>query len=317
MILKPLVVDKMGIDTKEHPVLLTEPSLHNKDHRAKMVGHFFEKYQVPALFICKSSVLAAFSCGRSTCLVLESGANTTYAVPIHDGYALQSSMIKCEIGGNYLTKVLDEFLASKGTNIVPKYVVTTKTVNGQFITNYQKFELTTPSYEAFAKQEVVCEIKEALLHLTPDPPMGDTSPRTDYSLPDGTKVVLGPDARRIPELMFTGSAEDNAFIGVHKMIAEAIIRSDLDIRKELYANIVVAGGNTVVPGFVERVQQLVPEATPANTKIKVIAHMPVERQLSAWLGGSILSSLGSFQQMWMSQQEYKENGENMIERKCA
>jgi len=43
------------------------------------------------MFICKSAVLSAFSCGRSTCLVFDSGHSSTYAVPIHDGYALQKS----------------------------------------------------------------------------------------------------------------------------------------------------------------------------------------------------------------------------------
>lgn len=315
MILKTLIADRLGIDSKEHPMLLTEPSLHNKEHRMKLVTHFFEKYQVPAFFICKSTVLAAFSCGRSTCLTLESGANTTYATPIHDGYALQPSMIKCDIGGSYLTEVVGDTLASKGINIAPKYAFTRKTVNGQIIVDYQKYENTTPSYEHYAKQEVICELKESLLTLLPD--TQGTDAKTEYELPDGTKVNLDADAYRIPELLFTGTSEENSFIGVHKMITEAIMRSDLDIRKELYANIVVAGGNTLIPGFVERVQQLVPETSPAGTKIKVIAHMQGERQLSAWLGGSILSSLGSFQQMWMSQQEYKENGPNMIERKCA
>jgi len=277
----------------------------------KLATHFFEKHQVPAFFVCKSTVLAAFSCGRSTCLVLESGANTTYATPIHDGYALQPSMIKCDMGGNYLTGVVADTLAKMNINVAPKYAFTRKTVNGQIIVDYQKYELTTPSYEAYCKQEVICEVKEALLTLLPD------APKAEHELPDGTKINLDVEATRIPELMFTGTSKENSFIGVHKMIAEAIMRSDLDIRKELYANIVVAGGNTLIPGFVERVQQLVSENSTAGGKTKVIAHMQGERQLSAWLGGSILSSLGSFQQMWMSQQEYKENGANLIERKCA
>ena len=117
--------------------------------------------------------------------------------------------------------------------------------------------------------------------------------------------------------MFTTVAEFANFSGVQRMVADAIVRSDLDIRKELYNNIVVAGGNTLIPGFVERIQKLVPEIAPPNVKVKVIAHMPAERKFSAWIGGSILSSLGSFQQMWMSRQEFEEHGAIMIERKCA
>jgi actin-related protein len=117
--------------------------------------------------------------------------------------------------------------------------------------------------------------------------------------------------------MFKEIPEVINFSGIQRMVADAIVKSDLDIRKELYNNIVVAGGNTLIPGLVERVQKQVPEIAPPNVKVKVITHMPNERKFSAWIGGSILSSLGSFQQMWMSRQEFEEHGAIMIERKCA
>ena len=316
-ILKTMISDRLGLDFKEHPILLTEPSLHNKDHRTKMATHFFEKYQIPALFICKASVLAAFSCGRSTCLVLESGANTTYATPLQDGYAIQANMIKCDVGENYLTNMVGEALTKRGIKVVPRYAFTKKNVNGQIIVDYQAYDLTTPSYEIYTRQEIIRGLKESLLTLSADVNMEIGDAKTDYELPDGTKVNLESDAKKIPELMFTGNSEESGFMGVHKMIVEAITRTDLDIRKELYNNIVVTGGNTVIPGFIERVQVLVPEIAPTNTKVKIISHMTTERKSSPWIGGSILSSLGSFQQMWMSKQEFDENGSIMVERKCA
>jgi actin-related protein len=81
------------LDPKEHPLLFSEPSLHNKENRVRLTELMFEKYSIPAMFICKSAVLSAFSCGRSTSLVFDSGHNNTYAVPVHDGYALQKSNI--------------------------------------------------------------------------------------------------------------------------------------------------------------------------------------------------------------------------------
>jgi actin-related protein len=41
-----------------------------------------------------------------------------------------------------------------------------------------------------------------------------------------------------------------------------------------------------------------------------------ERRFGSWIGGSILASLGSFQQMWISKQEYEENGKSQVDRKC-
>ena len=51
-------------------------------------------------------MLAAFSCGRSTAVVLDSGLKQTIATPVHDGFALQKCIIKHDIGGAYLTNEL-------------------------------------------------------------------------------------------------------------------------------------------------------------------------------------------------------------------
>ena len=37
---------------------------------------------------------------------------------------------------------------------------------------------------------------------------------------------------------------------------------------------------------------------------------------SVWIGGSILASLSTFQQMWISKQEYDECGPSIVHRKC-
>lgn len=87
---------------------------------------------------------------------------------------------------------------------------------------------------------------------------------------------------------------------------------------------VLAGGNTLFKGFLERLQRQIPEISPQNVKVKVVSGSGggsastsgTERRFSSWVGGSILSSLGSFQQMWMSRQEFEEHGAIMIERKC-
>lgn len=41
----------------------------------------------------------------------------------------------------------------------------------------------------------------------------------------------------------------------------------------------------------------------------------VERRFGSWIGGSILGSLASFQQLWMTRKEYEELGAAAIERK--
>lgn len=67
-------------------------------------------------------------------------------------------------------------------------------------------------------------------------------------------------------------------------------------------------------GIANRVQKEVESLAPASMKIKVVA--PPERQYSVWIGGSILSSLSTFQQMWVSKNEYEEMGPAIVHRKC-
>lgn len=98
------------------------------------------------------------------------------------------------------------------------------------------------------------------------------------------------------------------------MIVESIQKSDIDIRRELFSNIILTGGTTMMKGFSERIQKHLPDISPQNIRVKVLSSN--ERRFQPWVGGSILSSLGSFQQMWMSRYEYEEHGSIMIERKC-
>lgn len=56
---------------------------------------------------------------------------------------------------------------------------------------------------------------------------------------------------------------------------------------------------------------------PAAFKPRIVTPSPIERDYACWIGGSILASLGTFQQMWISKAEYEEEGANIVERKCV
>jgi actin-related protein len=102
--------------------------------------------------------------------------------------------------------------------------------------------------------------------------------------------------------------------GIHKTTYNSIMKCDVDIRKDLYGNIVLSGGTTMFEGIAERMQKEIVALAPASMKIKIVA--PPERKYSVWIGGSILASLSTFQQMWISKQEYDESGPQIVHRKC-
>lgn len=315
--------DTLHVDPKEHPILFTEPSIHNKENRVKLTEFMFEKYSIPAMFVCKSAVLSAFSCGRSTCLVFDSGHSSTYAVPVHDGYALQKPLIRSEIAGNFLTNELLRIVEGvKGVGIVPHYKFTKNKIEEQFITEYTPNVRDDPSYEMFWKREIVRDAKETCLTVNDEPISSDNAVmsggQTIYELPDGKAVDLTDEKVYLTEKLFQANKDFPGFNGYHQMIIDSINKGDLDIRKELYGNIFVCGGNTLFPNFPERLQKQLYSSSSQSVKIKIITHpSSSERKFSSWIGGSILSSLGTFHQLWLSKQEYEEHGAMIIERKCA
>lgn len=56
-------------------------------------------------------------------------------------------------------------------------------------------------------------------------------------------------------------------------------------------------------GISERLSKELIRYAPNNMNVEVVA--PHQRQVSAWMGGSIFSSLSNFEKIWISKQEYE------------
>jgi len=125
---KSLLSD-LKVNMKETPILFTENAVHNKEQRMKLTEHMFEKYKIPALFLVKDPVLCAFSCGRSSALVLDVGHKSSIATPVNDGYGLLKCIIKNDIGGSQLTLDLFNFLKNKKQEVRPRYSFKKKFIN--------------------------------------------------------------------------------------------------------------------------------------------------------------------------------------------
>jgi len=239
-------------------------------------------------------------------------------VPVHDGYALQKAMIKFDIAGNYLTNELLKIVENtKEIKIVPHYkFIKNSLQENQFVTEYLQNIKDDPSFEYFWKKEIVRDMKEIVCNVSED--AGSPSESISYELPDGKFVELSNEKFSLLERLFHSIKDVNGFHGYHQMILDAISKTDLDVRKEMYMNIFVCGGNSLFNNFSERLQKQLYNTTSQNLKLKVILHpSSSERKFSSWIGGSILSSLGTFHQLWLSKIEYEEHGAMIIERKCA
>lgn len=151
--------------------------------------------------------------------------------------------------------------------------------------------------------------------------------KSTYVLPDGTKIDLaqpvGKDLCRLPQLLLSEdlpsliqpqTSEANNYasnaLPLHKLVHRSLSQIlDADLRKELASNIILTGSASLFPGLDKTLSIELGKILPASYKHKVIhSKSTVENRYGAWIGGSILSSLGSFQQLWLSKKEYEEKG---------
>ena len=166
-----------------------------------------------------------------------------------------------------------------------------------------------------AEFEIVRTIKERACYLAANPQKEETldTERVNYTLPDGSTLEIGQPRFRAPEVLFKPDLIGEEYEGLHECLVFSIQKSDMDLRKVLFQNIVLSGGSTLFKGFGDRLLAEVKKLAPKDIKIRISA--PQERLYSTWIGGSILASLDTFKKMWVSKREYEEEGHRAIHRK--
>jgi len=144
-----------------------------------------------------------------------------------------------------------------------------------------------------------------------------TEIQKNFELPDGQVVSVNTPRFMAPEALFDPGLikEGDEALGMHQMCAESIKECDLDIRTELYGNLILSGGTTLYTGLPDRLEQEVDKLAPKGGMVKIIAGQ--DRYYSVWTGGSTLSSLSTFESQWITKEEYEENGAEIVHRKCV
>merc|ERR1712194_748033 len=267
--------NELRVAPEAHPVLLTEAPMNPKANRERMTQIMFETFNVPAMYVNIQAVLSLYASGRTTGCVLDSG----------DGVA------RMDLAGRDLTEYLMKILTERG------------------------YSLTTT-----AEREIVRDIKESLCFIAVDfeeemkKAAESSALEKSFELPDGNIIVIGNERFRCPEVLFQPNLTGLEMDGIADATFQTIMKTDVDIRKDLYANIVLSGGTTMFPGISDRMSKEITALAPASIKVKIVA--PPERKYSVWIGGSILASLSTFQSMWISKEGYDESGPSIVHRKC-
>lgn len=318
-------------ESEYHPVLMSEAPLNTRNKREKLTELMFEKYQVPAFFLVKNAVLAAFCNGRATGLVVDSGATHTSAVPVQDGFVLSQAIVKSPLGGDYISMQCKQFLQENDIEVVPTYQIGSK----ELVKEREKAKWTkkknlpevTQSWHNYMVKRVVQDFQNSVLQVSEssyDEKIVSSVPAVHYEFPNGYHQDFGSERFRIPEALFDpsvvqmrGGMVGNTMLGVGHIVTTSVGMCDVDVRPALYNSVVITGGNSLIQGFPERLNRDLGMKIPTSMRLKMIAaNGCTERRFGAWIGGSILASIGTFQQMWISSQEYEESGKSQIDRKC-
>jgi actin-related protein len=283
---------ELRVSPDEHPVLLTEAPLNPKVNREKMTQIMFETFNVPCLYVAIQAVLSLYSAGRTTGIVCDSGDGVTHTVPIYEGFSIPHAVSRIQLAGRDLTGFMAKLLTERGYNF-------TSSAEMEIVRDIkEKTAFVAVDYEAALKQAT-----------------DSSSLEMNYELPDGKVITIGSERFRCPEYLFKPLEMNGKELdSIQDLTYKSIQECDVDVRRELYQNIILSGGTTMFEGIGERLLKEIESRAPKSINVKVIASP--DRRYAVWRGGSTLTSLSTFASMWITKEDYDEHGASIVHRKC-
>lgn len=298
---------------EDHPLLITEAPLNPRANRDRMCELLFEGFSVPCAYVLVQAVLALYALGRTTGVVLDSGDGVSHVVPVYEGFLLPPAVRRMDLAGRDVL----EHLAYQIRRMLGLHLGLSAELDvAREIKERCCFVLASPAADEDAFAAVPYS---RYLPMGPGLPL---QPEQDgfrqYRLPDGHTLNLGVERFRAPEILFNPQIVGEESPGLGELTSLAIAKADLDLRAELYQNVVLSGGTTLTPGFGDRLLAELKQhqhGGVAADRLKIKIYAPPERQVLTWIGGSILGGLSTFRKMWVTAKEYTEDP-NIVHRKC-
>eukprot|EP01083_Nonionella_stella_P000474 1341_1 len=317
---------ELRIAPEEHTVLLTETAWNPRENREKATQIMFETFNLPAFYVANQAILSLFAGNKLNGVIIESGYMTTRITPCFEGITLRHAITRLDFGGQEVTDYLIDLLNKRGYSIS-----NTSTERGIVVDLKQKHAFITLDYDTALEA-------------------ADTSSEfeVNYELPDGQVITVGSQLFQCAEVLFKPSMVGLEQEGIHHGLCNSIKKCDKEMQNELFENIVLSGGNTMLDGFEQRlvkeVKALVSNKTlidgylremnkaqPTKALYKDIVGLlnnytsfrpdvgsskKESRFYLPWIGGSVMTSTSEFKDICITRDEYDEVGPAMVHRKC-
>ncbi|EFC42977.1 hypothetical protein NAEGRDRAFT_69091 [Naegleria gruberi] len=243
------------------------------------------------MYVANQAVLALYSSGKTNGMVMDSRDGITHAVPINDGFAVSDAIVSLELAGSDITDCLMEMLKGKG---FPQL---------QSLTNERRIFRDIKEKHCYISLDFNTEmVNETSLSI-----------QREYELPDGSIIPIDKERFKCTEVLFQPNLMELECASIHETILSSIGKCNIEMRKNLFSNIHISGGNTMFEGISELLTKELTALAPSAMNVKIIA--PPKRKYSVWIGGSILASFIEHD-MWLSKENYEEFGYEVVHRKC-
>ncbi|EFC50844.1 hypothetical protein NAEGRDRAFT_29311 [Naegleria gruberi] len=282
------LLDVLDVEPEDTLLLITDNPMSTKKEKEKMAECLFELFLIPGLCYMPQPLLSLYSVGKTTGLVIDSGDCVSHTVPVFEGFIIDHAMNHLDFGGRDVTHYLQRMLYSKGYR-----------------------------FASSSEHHFVREIKESFAYVSQNFEKEKKKPyseiKKDYELPDGQIITLDEELFACTELLFNPSLMGKDAPGLAELVFDTFKASPIDVRKDFYNSIVLSGGNTLFNGFKERIKLELENNEKSFKPFKVLAD-PM-RQFSAWMGGSVIASLPTFEDAVVTYEDWEDYGPRSLYQK--
>ena len=311
---KLMVTQELRTEFEAQPLLLADSHSTPPATREAAAEVLFEELKVPSVYFQCSPPLALAAVGETSGVGIDIGFNSSRVVPVMEFYAVKGTARQTPVAGDFLTQRMRSLLSAytymrdseaDAQYIIQKYgSVTPHPKAAGTSTAKTSQQLGSSSSSAGAEKE---EVKEDAAATA-----GITGP---FILPDGEEVkVTAEEMQRTMDLLLSEASGETT---LSEAAAAAITRIPSGFRTKLCNSMLLYGGSSQIPGIKQRLNAELLPRVPVDVA-KGGLNITTYKQSGAlvWMGGSVMASLSSFSEQWITKKEYEDSGGKAVLEKC-